>query len=82
MIRRQSLNSIYLYLSEKAAADYIKLSRRRERERERESPNQRRRRILRASPACSRFHLFLLFHAEKCNTAYRVQPRSQDIHFE
>ena len=80
MIRRQSLNSIYLYLSEKAAADYIKLSRRRERERE--SPNQRRRRILRASPAYSRFHLFLLFHAEKCNTAYRVQPRSQDIHFE
>ena len=32
MLRRQSLNSIYLYLSEKAAADYIKLSRRRERE--------------------------------------------------
>ena len=33
MIRRQSLNSLYLYLSEKAAADYIKLSQQRERER-------------------------------------------------
>ena len=40
MIRRQSLNSIYLYLSEKAAADYIKQSQQRERERESHQTNE------------------------------------------
>ena len=74
MIRRQTLKILLIFCTWVQTPPLIRLNKV---SRERESPNWRRRRILRASPVCSRFHLFLLFHAEKSNNASRVQPRSQ-----
>ena len=74
MIRRQTLKIPLIFCTWVKTPPLIRLNKV---SRERESANWRRRRILRASPVCSRFHLFLLFHAEKSNNASRVQPRSQ-----